>query len=232
MKFLILLFLTLLSIQTYALEKFYVGYTQKSFPKSLDIFSMQPLKAKFIGIHDPGYITFELFTGDVIDTTYKDDENNLNFEILYEWEKNDKKNGHYRGMNLTYNNKEGVIITDNETNTKFYLTGEISQHPINFASVECEDKYSGYSGITSCRQLELQAWDAELNRVYKEYGGSSNLKLKLAQRAWIKYKEAQIEFLRETYLNRGGAIWPRVYLNHVISITRNQVKLLKLVKEW
>ncbi|NDW15471.1 DUF1311 domain-containing protein [Alteromonas genovensis] len=198
------------------------------FPSSIDYFTSKGIKGKFIEIHDPGYIVIKLDTGDVIDTTYSD----IDFDKLYEWEKNDQRTNSSREMSVIYNNTDGILVEDLKTGIKFKLNGVLTTHPIDLAADECEGTFSDTVGIKQCRQLVLEAWDAELNRAYKNLGGSKNTKLKSSQLAWIKFRDAQLEYLRSEYGSRSGTIWGIVYMGHVINLTKEQAKRLKLIKEW
>ncbi len=75
--------------------------------------------------------------------------------------------------------------------------------------------------------LALKAWDAELNRAYRGLGGSKNDKLKQAQLAWIRFRDAQTEYLREEYGKRDGSIWDIRYMHQIVNLTKTQANLLK-----
>ena len=197
-------------------------------PDSLDDFTSSGLKGRFMGIHDPGYIRIKLETGAVIDTTYS----GIDFDTLYEWEQNANKLGVYRVMTIRYSNAEGVMAEDLQSRRRFSLNGVIETHPISIAVDECERNNSTTMGIQHCKRLELEAWDAELNRAYKNLGGRSNEKLRAVQLAWIKYRDAQIEYLRAAYGKREGTIWRLVYMDHVVDITRKQAEQLNSINGW
>ena len=68
--------------------------------------------------------------------------------------------------------------------------------------------------MRDCAGKEYMEADAELNSVYRQLASKLETEghraaLKAAQLAWIKYRDANCEF--ESYLNRGGTIYPVVY---------------------
>jgi uncharacterized protein YecT (DUF1311 family) len=198
------------------------------FPSSIDAFTSRGIKGKFIKIYDPGYIVIRLDSGDVIDTSYS----GVDFETLYEWEKNDRVTRSSREMSVVYSNADGVMVKDLKTGIKFKLNGTLKTHPIDVAADACESKFSSTVGMKSCKQLELEAWDAELNRAYRDLDGSKNTKLKETQLAWIRFRDAQIEYLRAEYGDRSGTIWGIVYMSHLVSLTKDQAQRLKSIKQW
>jgi len=197
-------------------------------PNSIDELTGKGIQAKYMGIHDPGYIVIKLNTGEIIDTTYS----GIEFEILSEWEDKARELGVFRVMKVVYSNAEGVMVEDLQSRRRFNLNGVIKPHPIGIAASKCKEEHATTVGIKKCKLLELQAWDAELNRAYNNLGGKNNEKLKATQREWIKYRDAQIEYLSAEYGRRDGTIWGLIYMDHVVTITRNQTELLQAVKEW
>lgn len=202
-------------------------YSQ-DFPETIDRFAQAGIPAKFIGIHDPGFVEIELNSGQRIDTTYS----GVEWETLYEWEEKVEQLGEKRDVKITYSTSEGVSVVDSETDIVFQLNGVIEPHPIDLAGDECEAQFADTTGSEACKKLVLEAWDAELNRAYSSLGGSANEQLKAAQLAWIKFRDLQIEYLQAEYGNRKGTIWGLVYLSHVVAITKEQAMRLTSISEW
>lgn len=199
-----------------------------SFSESIDYYSKKGVPAKFVGIHDPGYVVIELDSGEVIDTTYS----GIDFNTLYEWEKSVEKTKVKRDVKIIYTRADGVMVVDLKTNTKFKLDGALKLHPIDIAGDECESQHSSTMGIKNCKRIVLEAWDYELNRAYKALGGSDNSELKTAQLAWIEFRDHQIAYLQSEYGSRKGTIWGVVYMSHVVSLTKEQARRLQSIKEW
>ena len=67
-----------------------------------------------------------------------------------------------------------------------------------------------------CADLAFQAADAALNDAYaeavkfaREVGGDAEDKLRVAQRAWVTFRDAACD--AEAYPNEGGSMQPMVY---------------------
>jgi len=82
--------------------------------------------------------------------------------------------------------------------------------------------------MNDCAAKEYRAADQKLNKLYADL--SSKLeperlaKLKEAQRAWIKFRDADCEF--RAYLNKGGTIYPMVYDGCMADNANNRVRQL------
>src|ERR1051325_4105593 len=68
--------------------------------------------------------------------------------------------------------------------------------------------------MNECQGREYKKADAALNTVYKQLVAKiddegERTALKTAQQAWIKFRDNECEF--ESYLNKGGTIYPLVY---------------------
>ena len=84
--------------------------------------------------------------------------------------------------------------------------------------------------MRDCAGREYKKADDELNRVYRQVMSKledegHKTALKTAQQAWIKYRDANCEY--ESYLNRGGTIYPVVYTGCLTGMTINRVKELR-----
>jgi uncharacterized protein YecT (DUF1311 family) len=76
---------------------------------------------------------------------------------------------------------------------------------------------------------EYQDADKELNRVYKELMGKldqpGKRKLIAAERAWIKFRDAECDF--RSFDNLGGTIYPMVYAGSAAALTRERTAQLQ-----
>jgi uncharacterized protein YecT (DUF1311 family) len=83
--------------------------------------------------------------------------------------------------------------------------------------------------MDNCSAKELRAADQKLNKLYADL--SSKLeperlaKLKEAERAWIKFRDADCDF--QSYLNKGGTIYPVVYNGCLTDNINNRIKQLE-----
>jgi uncharacterized protein YecT (DUF1311 family) len=84
--------------------------------------------------------------------------------------------------------------------------------------------------MRDCAGKEYEAADAELNKVYQQLMSKLDTEghqtaLKEAQLAWIKFRDANCDF--ESYLNRGGTIYPIVNTGCQTGMTINRTKELQ-----
>ena len=67
--------------------------------------------------------------------------------------------------------------------------------------------------MSLCASQAFQKADAELNKLYqrllRDAGAAEKAKLRAAQLAWIKFRDAHCEY--EAFGNQGGSIYPMVY---------------------
>jgi uncharacterized protein YecT (DUF1311 family) len=98
-----------------------------------------------------------------------------------------------------------------------------------FAADDCRDPMN-QSTMNMCAQRDFEAADGELNKVYGELMKaldyeSYKTKLKLAQRAWIQFRDTECTF--ETAENEGGSIHPMVYAGCETLLTKARTKQLR-----
>ena len=79
---------------------------------------------------------------------------------------------------------------------------------------------------------EFEAADATLNKVYKQLIGKlddeGKEKLKIAQRAWVQFRDAQADFEADSEA-RGGSMAPLIYNGARKRLTDARVKELQRV---
>lgn len=85
-----------------------------------------------------------------------------------------------------------------------------------------------------CAGREYKAADATLNRVYQQLvamlDAAEKAQLKQAQTAWIKYRDANCEFVGDQY--KGGSIRPMIYGLCLADVTQNRtVELRDQIKD-
>lgn len=102
--------------------------------------------------------------------------------------------------------------------------------PAQKAKDPCADAQTT-AEMRDCAGREYKQADDELNRVYGKLtvkiGNREGRKtaLRIAQQAWIKYRDSNCDFA--SYLNRGGTIEPVIRYNCMTSMTASRVKELK-----
>jgi uncharacterized protein YecT (DUF1311 family) len=80
--------------------------------------------------------------------------------------------------------------------------------------------------LNLCASQAFQRADAELNKLYqqlmKDAGAAEKAKLRAAQLAWIKFRDAHCEY--EAFGNTGGSIYPMVYSFCLAEVTAERSK--------
>lgn len=172
------------------------------------------IDATIVEIGQYGEITIKLENGDYINTSV-----GTNVEI---W--GDEKAT--RNILLFYTTTKGVYLKDIGSKKIISLPRSIDPHPIDIAVARCGNETPIPIGYEHCAKLEYLAWDKEMNRAFKELGGNRNKELLTAQLAWIKFRDAQLEYYKSLYFPQQGSKWGRIYLNAKTDITRKQAILL------
>ena len=98
--------------------------------------------------------------------------------------------------------------------------------------VEREDPCPGANNqheLNRCAALARDRADAELNKVYRELikdtGAAERAKLRAAQLAWIKFRDAHCDY--RSIGNKGGSIYPMVVSFCLAGVTNARVKELQ-----
>ena len=84
------------------------------------------------------------------------------------------------------------------------------------------------SEMNACAEQKYKQADAELNRVYQELmraSGGRDQKLKSAQLAWLKFRDAECDYEASQY--EGGSMKPMVYSFCLGDVTSARTKQLR-----
>ncbi len=110
-------------------------------------------------------------------------------------------------------------------------------HPIDSAYAEClaiEENQTTY-GMIECAGRAYEAWDAELNRMYKQLMGAlqpaEKEKLKAAQRNWLAWRNSEAEFSGLMHNNLGGSMWRIVAAERATAIVKQRALELQAYYE-
>ena len=102
-----------------------------------------------------------------------------------------------------------------------YAQGTKKSDPCSKAQTQAE--------MNICAGKEYQAADADLNQVYRKLVAMLNdeekAQLKGAQNAWLKYRDANCEFVADQY--KGGTIRPMIDGLCLAGVTRNRTAELR-----
>jgi len=95
------------------------------------------------------------------------------------------------------------------------------------------DSAQNQTEMNICAEKEYKAADATLNKVYAQLMSKledeHKVKLKEAELAWIKFRDANCEF--QAFPNMGGTIYPLVYSGCLTATTLDRIKELRAALE-
>jgi uncharacterized protein YecT (DUF1311 family) len=95
-------------------------------------------------------------------------------------------------------------------------------------AVDCKNPMTTYD-MRECASLDFEKADKKLNTAYnklrKMQDKIGKQKLKDAQKAWIKYRDAKAVFDADAF--RGGTAEPLLYTSSLTQTTKNRAKELK-----
>ncbi len=102
------------------------------------------------------------------------------------------------------------------------------------AKLPCEKRARTQNELNQCARSAFEKADAEMNRVYQHLmsattrrGESYQQKLKEAQQAWLKYRDATCE--SEAAINAEGTIYPTAYNYCLAQVTTERTKRLAMM---
>lgn len=92
----------------------------------------------------------------------------------------------------------------------------------------CEDATT-QTDMTICWGKEYKAADGRLNQAYREFAAKldaeEKAQLKIAQTAWLKYRDTNCEFVADQY--KGGTMRPMIAAICLTDVTEARTKELK-----
>ena len=101
-------------------------------------------------------------------------------------------------------------------------SGEVPQKPEPCADAQTQ------ADMTICWGNQYKAADAKLNQVYRQFTAKlddeEKTQLKTAQTAWLKYRDANCEFVADQY--KGGTMRPMIAAICLADVTDNRTKEL------
>ena len=112
------------------------------------------------------------------------------------------------------------------------LHAQPDQHPIETELSRCMESPEGMSthGMRQCMGLATEAWDQELNRVWRELmaelPAAPKEQLRIAQRKWIAFRDAELEAIAGAYGAMPGTMFLVMHADAVSTLTRDRVRQL------
>lgn len=110
--------------------------------------------------------------------------------------------------------------------------GVMTDYKVEVAQIERTyennvEKGSSTLGMSRAKKEMYDSYDLLLNKYYKELMAiltpEQKKSLKESQREWIKYRDKELEFLKELYSNKEGTIWGLFYSDNKLRILKDRV---------
>jgi uncharacterized protein YecT (DUF1311 family) len=90
-------------------------------------------------------------------------------------------------------------------------------------------------GMRECMGAATEAWDKELNRVWRELmaelPAAPKEQLRAAQRKWIAFRDAELQALAGAYGAMDGSMYLLMHADSVSTLTRDRVRQLDALLE-
>jgi uncharacterized protein YecT (DUF1311 family) len=112
------------------------------------------------------------------------------------------------------------------------IHAQFAPHPIEAELNRCMESPEGMSthGMRACMGAATEAWDKELNRVWRELmaelPAAPKEQLRAAQRKWIAFRDAELEAIASAYGDMGGSMFLVMHADAVSTLTRDRVRQL------
>ena len=112
-----------------------------------------------------------------------------------------------------------------------------NQHPIEAELTRCMETPEGMStqGMRHCIDQSQAAWDKELNRLWRELmaelGPEAKEKLRVSQRQWLAFRDAEYQALNSAYGAMSGTMFQPMHAEALANITRDRAGQLDSLLE-
>lgn len=136
-----------------------------------------------------------------------------------------------RKLTISYTLEDGLWLVDDATGKKDRVLGGLDDkyHPISILLDRCVKQNGSTYGMSACTYLATKQWDSEMTRAYQAILSlvpeQKHSQLIEAQRAWIKFRDAQTHAIGLLY-DKQGTIWGMLAYDEIMDLTQNQAKRL------
>lgn len=120
--------------------------------------------------------------------------------------------------------------------TLILITGSTmaQSSPVDSRLDQCLNGASTTAAMSACYNEASQAWDSEMNHQYgKLMGkltGEPKNKLRMAQRAWLAYRDSWLEASQSRYRDQ-GTLRALSLSAQAVSLVRNQARMLQSLND-
>ena len=108
---------------------------------------------------------------------------------------------------------------------------EETKDPIDVQIERLTDKDGSTAGQMQAFDKGIELWDREMNRVYgelmKQLSPAGREALKVSQRAWLAWRDAQAKLIQETYGRAAGTMYRPMASAHVMETVKARTLQLR-----
>ena len=172
----------------------------------------------FSAEHDPD--TVVLKDGRQLDVWFQE----LSSDDIFKWQAG-------RKLTISYSATDGLWLVDDATGKKDRILGGLDDkhHPISVLLDRCTEQNDTTYGMTACAYLATKQWDGEMTRAYQAILSlvpkEKHSQLVEAQRAWIKFRDAQSQAIGLMY-GKQGTMWGMLASGEIMELTEDQARRL------
>lgn len=174
---------------------------------------------RYASNHDPGWIVFE--DGHEVRVQW-DVPGSLTFEDVNKWRPGQL-------LSIRFGARTGPILVDSVTNRSIPIIGGLDKHPIDLLLSQCLETGHTTIGMVDCYSDARARWDTEMNRLYSlvlsRLATADQDKLRIAQRAWIEYRDRTIQALGAVFTQ--GSIANIDIGAEAVRVTKEQAQRLE-----
>ena len=110
------------------------------------------------------------------------------------------------------------------------------EHPIDVQFGKDVEKNNSTAGLVAAYNKALKSWDKELNKQYQKLmaglDAEAKASLKDSQRAWITYRDKEIENLSVFYSKVQGTMFRTISAAAITNLTKNRALSLSYMADF
>ncbi|WP_184655041.1 lysozyme inhibitor LprI family protein [Oleiagrimonas soli] len=160
----------------------------------------------------------------------RDGADTMNLEVMYDgltWKQVDAwPKG--KPLRLAYAEKTGTVLVDPVSGKSVTVLDGLKTQPIDRLLDVCLKKAVSTRDIVACYGEGYHRWDAQMNLWYRRFMASKDpdidakakQSMRVAQRQWLHYRDAQFDALSDLYGHRSGTIWPVIAMHKRLALPR------------
>ena len=113
------------------------------------------------------------------------------------------------------------------------LVAQVEKDPIDLQMDAAMEENGSTAGMVEAIATAQKKWESKLNAIYKslkqKMPPDEFAALQQAQRAWITYRDKQIESYGNTYGKMDGTMWIPIHASAVMRLTKQRAQELESI---